>query len=261
MPQTPEEWLNIEEGFKKKFPHCVGAIDGKHIVLENPIAAGSQYYNYKSAFSIVLLALVDHDYNFVYVDIGAPGRISDGGVFRNSSLWRQLISNDLNLPPACPLPGRALNVPYVFVGDGAFALSSNVMKPYAGHHQSGSVKQLFNYRLSSSRVVVENAFGVLSAVFRVFKKPMAMQPEKATLVTMACVLLHNFLRRRESSRNLYTPPGTFDDLVNGEIVREGSWRRNVSENSAFRPLANIPRRPATNALQIRDEFAQYFFAT
>ncbi|CAH2088681.1 unnamed protein product [Euphydryas editha] len=31
LPQTPAEWLSIEEGFRRKFPRCVGAIDGKHI--------------------------------------------------------------------------------------------------------------------------------------------------------------------------------------------------------------------------------------
>lgn len=36
LPQTPQEWLTIEEGFRKQFPHCVGAIDGKHIVVQCP---------------------------------------------------------------------------------------------------------------------------------------------------------------------------------------------------------------------------------
>ncbi|CAH1954140.1 unnamed protein product [Acanthoscelides obtectus] len=47
LPQTPEEWLHIEEGFRHKFPRCVGAIDGKHIVINRPAHSGSKFYNFK----------------------------------------------------------------------------------------------------------------------------------------------------------------------------------------------------------------------
>lgn len=196
MPQTPDEWIAIKEGFRKKNPHCIGAIDGKYIVLQTPIGSGSQYYNYKKTFSIVLLALVDSNYNFINADIGAPGRISDGGVFRNSLLWKKLLKDNINFPPDCTLPGKNNNVPYVFLGNGAFALSTHVMKPYPGNHDSDSLQRTFNYRLSSSRAIVENVFGVLTSVFRIFKKPMELQPKQATLITLTSILLHNFLRRR-----------------------------------------------------------------
>lgn len=86
LPQTPEEWLAIEEGFRKKIPRCVGALDGKHIVVKCPLHSGSKYYNYKNTYSIVLMALVDSNYNFVFADIGGQGRISDGGIFQHSLL-------------------------------------------------------------------------------------------------------------------------------------------------------------------------------
>ena len=88
---------------------------------------------------------------------------------------------------------------------------------------------------------------------------MELQPEQATLITLPCVLLHNFLRRRETSRNIYTPPGSFDVIVNGEVVQEGSWRQNLSERSAIRPLPSIARCATLTALQIREEFADYFY--
>lgn len=63
MPTTAEGWLNIEEGFRTKFPHCIGALDGKHVVIESSTHSGTEYFNYKKTFSIVLLALVDSKYS------------------------------------------------------------------------------------------------------------------------------------------------------------------------------------------------------
>lgn len=156
MPSTQDEWLVVEKGFSKNFPHAIGAMDGKHIVIQCPSHTGSEYYNYKKTFSIVLLAVVDSNYEFMFADIGSQGRISDGGVLRNSILWQKISENNLNLPTPYPLPGSDEPLPYVFLCDGAFALSTHIMKPYPGNHEFGSEKRLFNEKLSSSRVLVEN---------------------------------------------------------------------------------------------------------
>lgn len=145
----------------------MGCIDGKHIVIQCPPKSGSEHYNYKGTFSFVLLALVDSDYRFIFADVGAQGRISDGGVSQNSALWEKICSQTINLPDDSPLPGRQCNVPYVFLGDGAFALSKHVMKSYTGNHTVGSLQWMFNQKLSSTRVIVENVFGVLTSVFRI----------------------------------------------------------------------------------------------
>lgn len=203
------------------------------------------------------MALVDSDYRFIFADIGGQGRISDGGIFQNCILWEKINTKILNLPPDNSLPVREKTVPYVFLGDGAFALHTNVMKPFPGNHDMGTRERTFNTRLSSTRVTVENVFGVLTAVFRIFKKPIEIAVDKVPVITMTCILLHNFLRRSNSSRNIYTPPGTFDSIVNGEFV-EGSWRENNSDSRAICPIAPVARRAPTSVLEIRSEFATYF---
>ena len=51
-----------------------------------------------------MLALVDYDYKFMFIDVGCQGRISDGGVYNNASLSNAIENNLLDLPPPRPLP-------------------------------------------------------------------------------------------------------------------------------------------------------------
>ncbi|KAJ8929404.1 hypothetical protein NQ314_017912 [Rhamnusium bicolor] len=81
LPSTPASWMEISTRFQDIW-HCVGAIDGKHVVLQAPIKSGTEFFNYKSQFSIVLFALVDEDYNFLFADVGCQGKISDEEIFK-----------------------------------------------------------------------------------------------------------------------------------------------------------------------------------
>ena len=69
LADSKEKSLSVAKEFEEKwqFSNCAGAINGKHVPLINSFNSGSTYFNYKSFFSIVLLALVDADYKFLYV--------------------------------------------------------------------------------------------------------------------------------------------------------------------------------------------------
>lgn len=255
LPSTAQEWLAIEDGFSKHFPHAVGAIDGKHIALQCPTYSASKRRNYKQTKNFVLLTLIDSNCRFIYADIGNQGRISEGGVFSNNSLWNKICSNNLNLPTPCQLPGFNAEVPYVFLGDEAFSLSTYVVKPFRGDDEIEESKRIFNQILSRSRSVVENTFGALTSRFRVFKKPIIIDADKATLVTMTCVLLHNFLMRSETSESTFTAD-FYDE--NGILTQPGSWRQNTNETCAIRPIQQIPPETNSEENQIRKKFTSYF---
>lgn len=123
LPKPDKQlWLHNSRDFEQlwQFNNCVGAIDGKHVVIRKPMKSGSQFFNYKKQFSIILFAVVDADYKFSVVDIGSCGKFSDGHVFNESMFGKALRSNKLDLPEPCILEGSKDSLPYVFVGDEAF---------------------------------------------------------------------------------------------------------------------------------------------
>ena len=116
------KWEAIAREYEERwnFPNCIGSMDGKHTEIKQPKNSGSYYFNYKGRFSIVLLALVDANYKFIYADVGCNGRISDGGVFRNSTLSKAVSTNLLNIPGPRTLDDGETEAPYITVADDAF---------------------------------------------------------------------------------------------------------------------------------------------
>lgn len=238
LPNTPNEWEQIANGFwtKANFPHCLGAVDGKHIRLKKPSNSGSMYFNYKEYFSIVLLAVVDAQYRFLYVNVGAFGKDCDSSILKDSILWKKLIQGTLNIPIPKPLHGQLQTAPFVFIGDEGFALHDNLLRPFGGTHLDKK-KRIFNYRLTRARRYVECAFGILANKWRIFHRPIDVQEETAIWIVKACTMLHNFVREKDgfSVENTDLKEMHLDNLPNAQIRRGG-----ISANS------------------IRTTFADYF---
>lgn len=252
MPSTADEWKAVARQFGTRwnFHHCCGAIDGKHIAIKKPKKSGSLYYNYKGFFSVVLLAVVDAKYSFLWCNVGANGSSSDAGVFNQSTLRAALEDNTIGFPKPDPLPGDDRDFPYFIVGDDAFPLRNWLMKPYSRRSMTHK-ERVMNYRTSRARRVVENGFGILAHRWRCLLTTLQMEPDKVIRVVLGCLTLHNWLRMRR--------PGLQDLEVDREDedgnVVPGAWRDDVQMTE---PNQMIGQRASKEGKTLRNYLADYY---
>ena len=85
FPTNSDERKEVAQKYGERwsFHHTSGALDGKHIAIRSPRPSGTLYYDYKSFFSIILLALLDADYKFIWADVGVQGSSSDAQIFNH----------------------------------------------------------------------------------------------------------------------------------------------------------------------------------
>lgn len=181
------------------------------------------------------MACANADGIFLTIDLGEAGRMSDGAVFRSSTVGRLLNKEKLLIPKARPLPNDDVDFPFYFVGDEAFPLQKNLMRPYPQRILYNE-KRIFNYRLSRGRKSIECAFGMLVSKFEIFQRPMLCQEDTAILVIKSACVLHNFIKLKEGRFSI------------PQIVKDNN------------PTLRNPTVPPVNqsAYQLRDYLKSYF---
>lgn len=132
------------------------------------------------------------------------------------------------------------------------SLYTHIMKPFSGYH--AMTKALVrDYRHSRARRIVENAFGLLESVFRIFRKPLwfMVNVENAEIITTACIYFHNFLKKNKSSRHIYCRLGTLDSVTKGGNCITGSWRTHVQNDTGIQSLSRRARSSTFEAKAVR----------
>lgn len=200
------------------------------------------------------IALVDADYRFIYLDVGSEGRVADGGIWRRSSLYRWMKAGILNIPPSKPWPNGEEHGPQsnAIVADDAFALSTNLMKPYSTRSLT-KTQRIFNYRLSRARRVAENAFGIMSNRFRILLTNVYRTPDRVVQMCLCVGALHNYLRATGGASYI-GPAGVDLEDANHHTI-PGEWRG----DAPLQVLQTSQNRNATrDAKAMRDQMATYF---
>ncbi|XP_046573222.1 putative nuclease HARBI1 [Haliotis rubra] len=173
----------------------MGALDGKHVAIRKPPSSGSLYHNYKGFFSIVLLALVDTNCRFLWIDVGGMGHMSDAQMFNDSGLKECIDDETTNFPRPEPLPYNDADTPYFLLGDDADSLRKYFMKPYS-RRGLAEEELVFYYRISRARRVVENAFGILANRWQCLLSTRQQRPDVVRSMVEAAVCLHNIMRTK-----------------------------------------------------------------
>ena len=200
-PHERDRIIASTQAFAKEHPvfgRCIGALDGTHVPLIVPTEMTDKFRNRKGRYIITyclknvlgyistnVLGVVDEMGRFISVFAGADGCASDGFVY-NHVQWEQLIPDG-----------------YFYLADAGFKLTKKLLTPYRStryHLREWAVdengrpqtpSELFNYRHSKARIIVERAFGILKKKWRVLGSPMELDIELSVEVIHACCALHN----------------------------------------------------------------------
>jgi hypothetical protein len=188
--------IRNDKRFWPYFRHCIGAIDGSHVpvrVREDMTA----YRNRKKQLSMNIFLACDFDMMFVFCLSGWEGSAHDARVYED-------VQHKGFVVPA----GK------YYLGDAGYPLSATCLVPYRGvryhlREYSGTgneprnAQELFNLRHSQLRNVIERTIGVWKGRFRLLRNCATLSPRMVSLIVYATVALHNFIRSRCSSIELF----------------------------------------------------------
>lgn len=175
---------------KHRIPDIIGAIDCTHIRIKAPKEDKTAFFNRKHFYSINLQLVTDARKRFISVSCGEPGSLHDSRVLRRSELYKRAEEN---------MTGTFPNHTFL-IGDSAYPSLEWLVPPFKDNGALTDVQNRFNFKHSSTRIVVEHAIGLLKSRFRRllhFTEQVNLNQVK-NIVTCACIL-HNICINQNDS--------------------------------------------------------------
>lgn len=114
---------------------------------------------------------------------------------------------------------NGVNIPVFLIGDPAYPLKPWLLKGFSDPGHLTREQQLFNYRLSRARMVVECAFGRLKGRWRCLLKRNDTHLHKLSLTIAACCILHNICEEQNDEFEI-----EWDDVQEHRIPHEDNAR-------------------------------------
>ena len=196
FPLTIQEIRNKMDEFEESYgiPQIMGAIDGCHIEINAPPDNHEDYFNRKQHYSVNLQGIVDSNLKFIHASVGYPGSIHDARVLRLSGLYELAENEQILSGPTCNINGTEIRP--LLAGDSAYPLTNWLVKPYPDRGRLTPEQRKFNVKFSALRSVVERAFGMLKARWRIALKKVEQKTSTLKKTVIAACVLHNICIER-----------------------------------------------------------------
>ena len=163
----------------------------------------------KRFHSVNLQAVTDPDLLITDAFCGYPGRVHDARVFRNSPLYQAVIANEEEF-----FPGNCH-----ILGDSAYPLLSWILTPFKNYGNLTRCQRNYNFKQSSTWMVVEHLFGTLKGQFRRLKLKLDVDKvEDIPTIVIAlalCTIYQFFLDDNTDEDNDYDYQDIFPPNRNG----------------------------------------------
>ena len=122
MEEFDQEW---------QFQYCFGAVDGCHLTIKCPnggLESCKEYHNFKTFYSIAIMAIVDANYQFMWASSGYPGNSHDAMILQSANLFHKMKNKSVIL--SYYKEDDSVDIYLTLVGDSAFPFLPWLMKPY-----------------------------------------------------------------------------------------------------------------------------------
>ncbi|XP_040994226.1 putative nuclease HARBI1 [Juglans microcarpa x Juglans regia] len=223
------------------FEKCHGAMDRVMIDAAAPASVANAYLNRYHRITQNVMCVCDFEMKFTFVYAGWEGTAHDARV----------------LIDALRRPGNHFPWPeegYYYLVDSAFPCTEGFMPPYPrvryhrserrGSHTFQGYKDLFNYRHSSLRNVIERTFGVLKKRFRILNLMPPYLPTRQRYLIIACCTIHNFIRMVTPNDRDFLVYSNPDDYPGMDANQNTSEETHVPDMSIASAQAMAARRDA-----------------
>lgn len=212
------------ENFAKSrnFPNVIGALDGSFIKIRAPKIDPASYICRKQFHAIHLQAVCDARSIFTHCYAGNVGSVHDARVFRNSPLAHYI-----------EMPNEYFPLDSHIIADAAYPIHSHVMVPFRDNGHLTARQKNYNYCLSSTRMAIERAFGLLKVRFRILLDCLPLLDiTKIPQVILACCVLHNIC----TSRNDEFPIIIYSNEENADVREVGTELGGIKRNNIMYQL-------------------------
>ena len=169
------------------------------------------YHSRKQKCTVNTQAVVGADLVFLDIATGFPGSVHDARVLRSTSLFAQ--AERRNILDSTQELINGLLVRPLILGDGAYHPTTWQVKPYSFKLNLSDTEKSFNKHLSSARVTVERAFGVLKGRWGCLLKRLDNDLESVSSIIITCCVLHNICQQNH------------DNYIDDDDVWKMFWNR------------------------------------